>query len=266
MWWCFIIIIFFFYWWRKDPPSPPLPPRELLGPWASFPEILSTVLTPRIAAWFCQRFHLSSCPIISLGEPRKVGILESQISLWCSALTLAGRVWGENSRFPARKSSKMVICLLESHEPIWAITEQPGNNYSRVPLSTPEHMRLSDMLFQMPSFPEEESILPVSTQPWPSKTCADCEASSARIFLCPELFSSTRFYIYLLCWCKGTARHINFSGKVKPRSIISPFFMLVYSSEQVLLPNIVSRVENLKGWNNRNILGKKLCKNEREIC
>lgn len=33
--------------------------------------------------------------------------------------------------------------------------------------------------------------------------------------------------------------HINLSGKVEPTSIISPFFMLTYSSEYVLLPKEV---------------------------
>lgn len=107
------------------------------------------------------------------------------------------------------------------------------------------------------AFHKDSHLLPVYTQPWPSKTYADCEASSARIPSCPELFSSTRFYIHLLCRCKGIIMHINFSGKVKPKSIISPFFVLIYSSEQVLLQNTVSRVENLKEWNNHNILVKR---------
>lgn len=33
--------------------------------------------------------------------------------------------------------------------------------------------------------------------------------------------------------------HINLSGKVEPTSTISPFFMLTYSSEYVLLPKKV---------------------------
>lgn len=41
--------------------------------------------------------------------------------------------------------------------------------------------------------------------------------------------------------------HTSFCGKAEPKSIISPFFVLIYSLEYVLLPKYISKMENLKG-------------------